>query len=138
MLEKLSKNLINEVIEQSKQSPRLRKNYNLHKDLNDKCQRLINALQLNTVVPIHRHEVDEVFILLQGKVKALIYDDKGNILDSVILDREEMFGVQIPANTWHNVEVLEPDSVLFEVKEGPYIPHEISGILEIKKLIEYE
>ena len=61
-----------------------------------------------------------------------IYDDKGNVVETVILSQSEgNYGADIPKNTWHTVECLEPDSILFEAKEGPYISHEQDGILEL-------
>lgn len=133
-LQVVNQELLNGVIENAKASPRLRMNYNLHSDLNDKCQRLLNAMEPGTIMPIHHHKVAEVYILLQGRIRVMTYDEKGNENSSVILDpREGNYGVQIPENTWHSLEVFESGSVIFEVKEGPYIPHEIGGMLNIEK-----
>ena len=133
-LKVVNQELLNDVIEKAKTSPRLRMNYNLHSDLNDKCQRLLNAMEPGTIMPIHHHKVAEVYILLQGRIRVMTYDEKGNETDSVILDpKEGNYGVQIPENTWHSLEVYESGSVIFEVKEGPYIPHEIGGMLKIEK-----
>ena len=133
-LQVVNQELLNDVIENAKASPRLRMNYNLHSDLNDKCQRLLNAMEPGTIMPIHHHKVAEVYILLQGRIRVMTYDEKGNENSSVILDpREGNYGVQIPEITWHSLEVFESGSVIFEVKEGPYIPHEIGGMLNIVK-----
>lgn len=133
-LQVVNQELLNDVIENAKASPRLRMNYNLHSDLNDKCQRLLNAMEPGTIMPIHHHKVAEVYILLQGRIRVMTYDEKGNENSSVILDpKEGNYGVQIPENTWHSLEVFESGSVIFEVKEGPYIPHEIGGMLNIEK-----
>ena len=133
-LKVVNQELLNDVIEKAKTSPRLRMNYNLHSDLNDKCQRLLNAMEPGTIMPIHHHKVAEVYILLQGRIRVMTYDEKGNENSSVILDpKEGNYGVQIQENTWHSLEVFESGSVIFEVKEGPYIPHEIGGMLNIEK-----
>ena len=133
-LKVVNQELLNDVIEKARTSPRLRMNYNLHSDLNDKCQRLLNAMEPGTIMPIHHHKVAEVYILLQGRIRVMTYDEKGNENSSVILDpKEGNYGVQIPENTWHSLEVFESGSVIFEVKEGPYIPHEIGGMLNIEK-----
>lgn len=133
-LQVINQNLLNSVIEKAKASPRLRINYNLHSDLNDKCQRLLNAMEPGTIMPIHHHKVAEVYILLQGRIRVMTYDEKGKENSSVILDpKEGNYGVQILENTWHSLEVIESGSVIFEVKEGPYIPHEIGGMLNIEK-----
>ncbi len=124
--------LLNQVINEAKHSPRLRMNYNFHTDLNDKCQRLLNAMEPGTVMPIHHHKVDEMWMVLQGKLKVTIHNNHGDIIEEHVLSPNEgLYGVQIPANTWHSLEVIEPGTVIFEVKEGPYIPHEVSGILDI-------
>ena len=129
----IDQQLLDCVVEQARQSPRLRKNYNFHESLSDKCHRFLNALEVGTVVPIHHHVTkDESFVLLQGKVRVNTYNDKGEVLESVVLSRADgRYGVDIPKNTWHDVECLESGSVIFEVKEGPFVEHEVDGILEI-------
>ena len=127
--------LINNVIEQAKQSPRLRKNYNFHGSLDDICHRFLNALEIGTKVPVHHHVTkDESFVLLKGRVRVNTYNDNGEIIESVVLSHEEgRYGVDIPKDTWHNVECLESGSVIFEVKEGPFVEHEVDGILHINR-----
>lgn len=129
----IDQQLLDSVVEQARQSPRLRKNYNFHESLSDKCHRFLNALEVGTVVPIHHHVTkDESFVLIQGKVRVNTYNDKGEVLESVVLSRADgRYGVDIPKNTWHDVECLESGSVIFEVKEGPFVEHEVDGILEI-------
>ena len=126
--------LIEGVIAQAKESPRLRMNYNFHQNLDDKCHRLLNALEVGTVVPIHRHPTkDESFVLLKGKIRVNLFNDAGNVTESVILNPSDgVYGVDIPQNVWHNVECLESGSVIFEVKEGPFVPHDKDGILQVE------
>ena len=126
--------LIVGVIAQAKESPRLRMNYNFHQSLDDKCHRLLNALEVGTVVPIHRHPTkDESFVLLKGKIRVNLFNDAGNVTESVILNPSDgVYGVDIPQNVWHNVECLESGSVIFEVKEGPFVPHDKDGILQVE------
>ena len=125
--------LLKDLAEQAQKSPRLRMNYNFHQSLDDKCHRFLNALEVGTEIPIHRHPTkDETFLIIKGKVRVNIYDDKGNVVETVILGQSEgNYGADIPKNTWHTVECLEPDSILFEAKEGPYISHEQNGILKL-------
>ena len=127
--------LLDEVSQQAKQSERLRKNYNFHQSLEDKCHRFLNAVEPGTEVPIHRHPTkDESFVILRGKVKVSTYNDDGTVLDSIVLCAEEgRYGVDIPKGVWHAIESLEPDSVIFECKEGPFVEHEVEGILEVPK-----
>lgn len=127
--------LLDKVSSEAKESPRLRMNYNFHLSLDDKCHRMLNAVEPGTVVPIHRHPTkDESFVVLRGKVKVSTYNDDGAVLESVILSQDEgRYGVDIPKNVWHNLESMAPNSVIFECKEGPFVPHEEEGILEVKR-----
>jgi len=129
----INRDLLDEVSALAKESPRLRMNYNFHQSLEDKCHRFLNAVEPGTVVPIHRHPTkDESFVVLRGKVKVSTYNDDGLAIESVVLCQEEgRYGVNIPKNVWHNLEAMEPDSVIFECKEGPFVPHEADGILEV-------
>ena len=99
-------NLLNLVSAQAKESPRLRRNYNFHGSLEDKCHRFLNAVEPGTKVEIHRHPTkDESFVLFRGKVRVNTYNDDGTVIESVILCPEEgLYGVDIPMNVWHNVE----------------------------------
>ena len=125
--------LIDSVVAQAKESPRLRMNYNFHESLDDKCHRLLNALEPGTVVPVHRHPTkDESFVVLRGKIRVNTYNDAGQVTESVVLSPADgKYGVDIAKNVWHGVECLESGSVIFEVKEGPFVPHDKDGILEI-------
>ena len=107
-IEIIDNNLMNEVSEQAKVSPRLRMNYNFHKSLDEKCHRMLNAVEPGTEVPIHRHpDKDESFVILRGKVRSTTYNDDGSVIDSVILSQEDgIYGVDIPKGVWHNLESL--------------------------------
>ena len=127
--------LLEKVSSQAKASERLRMNYNFHGSLEDKCHRMLNAVEPGTQVPIHRHPTkDESFVVLRGKVKETTYNDDGSVIDSVVLCQEEgRYGVDIKKGVWHNLESMEPDSVIFECKEGPFVPHEEEGVLDMVK-----
>ena len=127
--------LLNIVSGQAKTSLRLRMNYNFHQSMEDKCHRMLNAVEPGTEVPIHRHPTkDESFVILRGKVRSTTYNDDGSIIESVVLSHDDgVYGIDIPKNVWHNLESLEPGSVIFECKEGPFVPHEVEGILELKR-----
>lgn len=129
----IDKQLLDEVCEQAKQSPRLRMNYNFHQSLEDKCHRFLNAVEPGTEVPIHRHPTkDESFVLLRGKVRVSTYTDDGSVTESVVLNpKEGLYGVDIPKGVWHKVESLETGSIFFECKEGPFVPHEVDRIFEV-------
>ena len=125
--------LLNEVSAQAQKSDRLRMNYNFHGSLEDKCHRFLNAVEPGTKVEIHRHPTkDESFVILRGRVRVNTYNDDGSVLDSVVLcPKEGRYGVDIPKNVWHNIESLEPGSVIFECKEGPFVPHEVEGVMTV-------
>lgn len=126
---------LDSLTEQAKASPRLRMNLNFHQSLDEKCHRFLNALEPGTVVPVHRHPTkDETFVLLRGKVRITTHRDDGSVIESVVLSQEDgLYGVDIPKGVWHKLESLESGSVVFECKEGPFVPHEEDGILELKK-----
>ena len=131
----IDQQLLDELTAQAKDSPRLRMNRNFHQSLEDKCHRMLNAVEPGTDIPIHRHQdKDESFVVLRGKVRSTTYNDGGSVIESVVLCREDgLYGVDIPKGVWHKLESLESGSVVFECKEGPFVPHEIDGILELPK-----
>lgn len=124
--------LLDNVTGRAQNSPRLRMNYNFHHSLDEKCHRMLNAVEPDTVVPIHRHlEKDESFVILRGKVRVTTHSDDGSIMDDVVLCQEEgIYGVDIPKNVWHKLEAIE-SSVIFECKQGPFVPHEVEGVLKV-------
>lgn len=123
---KIDKKLLDKVSAKAKASERLRMNFNLHDSLDAKAQRLLNALEVGTILPIHRHRhTSETYILLRGKIRVMFYNEIGGETEYFILNpQQENYGVHIPAGQWHTLEVLENDSVIFEVKDGPYTPIE--------------
>ena len=127
--------LLDKVAEQAKASPRLRMNYNFHQSLDELCHRFINAVEPGTEVLIHKHPTkDETFVILRGKVRVTTHRGDGSIIEDVVLSQESgNYGVDIPKNVWHKLESLESGSVIFECKEGPYVPHEEEGVLDLTK-----
>lgn len=116
---------------QAKVSSRLRMNFNFHQSLEDKCHRMLNAVEPGTDIPIHRHHTkDESFVILRGKVRSTTYNNDGSIIESVVLSQKDsIFGVNIQKGVWYKLESLESGSVIFECKEGPFVPHEEEGVL---------
>ncbi|HJV77444.1 MAG TPA: WbuC family cupin fold metalloprotein, partial [Paludibacter sp.] len=107
--------------------------YNLHESLDAKAQRLLNALEPGTKLPVHRHlHTPETYILLRGSLRVKFYNEAKELIDSEILDLNQgKYGVDIPAGQFHTIEVLEPGTVIFEVKEGPYQPLEAENTLQL-------
>lgn len=122
--------MLDKVTLEAENSPRLRMNYNLHESLDAKAQRLINVLLPGTSIPIHRHNhTAETYILLRGKMFVVFYDSLGVQIERYLLDPTiGNYGIHIPQNQWHGVEVLEPSAIL-EVKDGPYTPLQPEDIL---------
>ena len=120
----INKQLLDTVSAQAKDSPRLRMNYNFHDSLDAKAQRLLNAVEPGTELVIHRHsETAEPYILLRGALKMIFYNDEKEITDQFVLaPKNGEYGIQIPKGQWPTIEVLEKDTVIFEVKDGPYRP----------------
>ena len=131
----IDKKILDGLTASAKASPRLRMDFNFHLSLEDKCHRMLNAVEPGSDIPIHRHpDKDESFVVLRGKVRSTTYKDDGTVIESVMLSQEDgLYGVDIPKGVWHKLESLEPGSVVFECKEGPFVPHEVDGILELKK-----
>ena len=137
-------NFLDGLLQQAKESPRLRQNYDLRNSSEDTSQRMLNALQPGTQVPIHRHETTaETVVCLCGKLEEIIYEevveyikdndtksfDGGDTMRKVsyretarylLSPTEGNHGMQIPPNTWHSINVIEP-SIIFEAKDGKYI-----------------
>lgn len=123
--------LLDQVSNQAKESERLRMNFNFHDTLDAKAQRLLNALEVGTILPVHRHQhTAETYILLRGRINVMFYNDEGEEVERYELQSGAgSYGVHIPKRQWHTLEVLE-SSVIFEVKDGPYMPLGVEDILK--------
>lgn len=123
--------LIDMISQQAAESSRLRMNYNLHEHLEDKVQRLLNALEPGTHLPVHRHRhTAETYFLVRGRLRVIFCDDMGKETEAAELNTiVGVYGVHIPVGQWHTIEVLETGTVIFEVKEGPYTPFTEDDIL---------
>lgn len=129
---KFEKNLLDNLSAQAKESPRLRATMDLRTTPNDMSQRVLNALEPGTIVPIHRHRNStEVVVLIRGKVKQTLYDDNGNITSSFIVEAgSDLCGYSIDAGQWHTTECLVCGTIFFEAKDGAYEPLSPSDIME--------
>lgn len=111
-------------------NPRRREIHVLHAGNDDPLQRMLNAMQPGTYIRPHRHlhpAKSETFIVLTGRAGFVLWEDDTPNLDSagyVLLDRDHgSYVVDIRPGVWHGIVCLAPDTVLFEVKNGPYAPH---------------
>ena len=127
----LTKDILNQLTLNAMESSRLRMNYNLHETTLDRAQRLFNALEPGTKVPIHRHrDTVETIVMLRGSLVIKFFDDRCEELERHVLRaNSDIFGVNVPIGIWHDVDVLESGTILLEIKEGPYSPLTIIDIL---------
>ena len=125
MLKIVSKELLDELSQKAAESSRKRKNYNIHEDLADPINRMLNAFEPGTYVQPHQHiEPDkrEVFIILTGRLVLVTFDNKGIPAEFILLDHSKgTYAVEIPAGVWHTVISLESGTVVYEIKDDPYI-----------------
>ena len=121
---KIDKTILDELTAKAKASDRLRMNLDMRTSSDDTSQRMLNAVEPGTIVPIHRHcFTAETVIIVRGKVKEIFYDDNGNVTEEVLMEvGGECPMVQIPAGMWHTIEALESGSVIFEAKDGAFAP----------------
>ena len=119
--------------QQAKESPRLRQAFDLRTTPNDSSQRILNAVESGTILPIHRHRGStETIIVLRGKVVQHYYDDNGNKTASYELaPNSAQAGMSVPVGLWHALESLEEGSVIFECKDGAYQPLLAEDILGV-------
>ena len=96
---------------------------------------MLNVVEPGTVVPIHRHPTkDESFVILRGTLRVSTHNDDGSVIEDVVLSQESgNYGVDISKGVWHMVEALELGIVIFECKEGPFVEHEVEGVLDLTK-----
>jgi cupin fold WbuC family metalloprotein len=126
MLKNITTKELLDLVKLAKKSPRKRLNFNFHESAGDPLQRMLHAMQPGTYVQPHKHENPdkrEAFIVLTGRMAVLEYNDSGDVINYIILDRDEgNFGTEVPPRTWHSIIALAEDSVVYEIKDGPYSP----------------
>ena len=119
----ITKEILDELTEKAKTNPRLRQAMDLRNSSEDGSQRMLNALEPGTVMPIHRHHgSSETVIILRGKIRWMFYDELGNETESILLDANgDIRMLNVERDRWHSLECLE-SAVLFECKNGAYVP----------------
>ncbi|MFA5072383.1 MAG: WbuC family cupin fold metalloprotein [Nitrospirota bacterium] len=125
-MKRIDKAVLDNLVEKAQNAPRKRANFNLHQELNDPVQRLCIAMEPDTYVRPHRHSDPpswEVLTILRGALGVLFFDESGNVMERIVLDvKGPITTFEFPENTWHAPFSLEPGTVVFEVKQGPYKP----------------
>ena len=128
---KITQTLLDELTAEAKASPRLRMNLDLRNSAGDQSQRMLNALEPGTVMPIQRHKcTSETCICIRGHFEEYFYDDKGNLTDTIDMVPGGIV-LNIEKGQWHSLKCLESGTVLFEAKDGAYAPLEPDDIMEV-------
>ena len=139
---KIDNILLDKLTAQAKESPRLRMNMDLRNSSADSSQRMLNAIEPGSVVPIHRHQkTSETVVVLRGRVVEEYYDDAGVMVESFVLgdchvadaprnDVPMVYALNIPAGQWHTLRALESGTVILEMKDGAYEPIGAEDVME--------
>ncbi len=124
--------ILDDLTAKAKASPRLRMNLDLRNDENDSSQRMLNAIEPGSVIPIHRHQKSsETVVCLRGRVVEEYYDEHERICTEAIelTPNGQTVALNIPAGKWHTLRSLESGSVILEMKDGAYEPTSDGDIL---------
>ncbi len=125
--------LMDRLTEQAKASPRLRMNMDLRNSADDKSQRMLNAIEPGSPMPIHRHQkTSETVVCLRGRLVWEFYDELERICTDYIelSPNGQVVALNVPAGQWHTVKALESGSVILECKEGAYEPQQPEDVLQ--------
>ena len=131
---KITQAILDNLTELAKASPRLRMNYDLRDSDGDTSQRMLNALEPGTVLPIHRHQkTSETVVCLRGRLVEEYYDELERICTETIelSPSGPVVALNIPAGQWHTVRALESGTIILEIKNGVYEPISDSDILQL-------
>lgn len=129
---KITQALMDELTAQAKASPRLRMNRDLRNSPEDQSQRMLNAIEPGSPLPIHRHmKSSETVVCLRGRLVWEFYDELERICTETVelSPNGPVVALNIPIGQWHTVKALESGSVILECKDGPYEPQGITDIL---------
>ncbi|MBQ5871209.1 MAG: WbuC family cupin fold metalloprotein [Bacteroidaceae bacterium] len=121
--------ILDELTGKAKASPRLRMNYDLRNSSEDNSQRMLNAIEPGTIVPIHRHKnTSETVVCIRGHFEEYLYDEEGRLTEIIDMHPGSLV-LNIPPGQWHSLKSLESGTVLIEMKDGAYEPLTEDNIL---------
>lgn len=125
--------MLDTLCDKAKTNERLRLNFDLRTSSEDSSQRMLNALEPDTILPIHRHRFSsETVVMVRGSLEEVFYNDNGEVTETILMQAGgDCPAVQIPAGQWHTIKVLEPGTVIFEAKDGAYTPLSEEDILNL-------
>ena len=130
---KITQAILDELTAKAKENPRLRMNLDLRNSTEDQSQRMLNAIEPGSPLPIHRHQKSsETVVCLRGRLVEEFYDElERRCIEAIELSPNgPVVAVNIPAGQWHTVRALESGTVIMEVKDGPYEPLSDADILK--------
>jgi cupin fold WbuC family metalloprotein len=134
MVDKISQALLDDLTAKAKASPRLRMNLDLRNSADDQSQRMLNAIEPGSELPIHRHKhTSETVVCLRGRLVWEFYDELERICTETIelSPNGQVVALNVPAGQWHTVRALESGSVILEMKDGAYEPISDEDILQM-------
>ena len=129
---KITQQILDTLMEQAKASSRLRMNYDLCNSENDQSQRMLNAIETGSPIPIHRHpKTSETVVCLRGRLVWEFYDELKFVCTETIelSPNGTTVALNVPKGQWHTVKALESGSVIIECKDGPYEPQGPDDVL---------
>ena len=127
----ITKEILYELTAKAKENPRLRCNLDMRNSADDQSQRMLNALEPGTVMPIHRHKTtSETCICIRGHFEEYLYDSDGRLTDTIDMVPGVVV-LNIEKGRWHSLKCLESGTVLFEAKDGAYQPLSPEDIMEV-------
>ena len=131
---KITQTILDKLTEEAKASPRLRMNMDLRNSAEDGSQRMLNAIEPGSPLPIHRHkDTTETVVCLRGRLVEEYYDELERICTEAIelSPNGPVVALNIPAGQWHTVRALESGTVIMECKDGPYEPQSPADVLSL-------
>ncbi len=122
----IDQELLNKLSNEAQNSSRKRKNFNFHTNFSDPINRMLNAFEPGTYVQPHKHENPdkrEVFIVLRGSIAVFFFDDSGKVVEKLTINpKSGSYGIEVEPRRWHSLVSLEPGTVVYEFKDGPFNP----------------
>ena len=131
---KITQALLDELTEKAKENPRLRMNYDLRNSDADQSQRMLNAIEPGSPMPIHRHQsTSETIVILRGRLVEEYYDEKERVCTEVteLSPNGPVVAISIPAGQWHSLKSMESGTVILECKDGAYEPFSEEDIVKM-------
>ena len=121
----ITQTLLDSLSEQARCSERLRMNYDLRNSDSDQSQRMLNAIEPGSIIPIHRHQTtSETVVIIRGHAQELLYDQLGHTIVEVVdlIPGGESVAINVPMDQWHTVRSMQSGTVIMECKDGKYTP----------------